>query len=330
MAKDITIIVPVYNASRYLKECLESVRRQLGEWSCVLVNDGSTDDSWSIIDEYCALDDRFSGVSKQNEQSCGKAKLYGVKSAQSDFVLILDADDVLGDDDYVERLMQKQRETDADIVISRMCCFENEIGNIVWSLPDDQFDISQVIDGESACLLTIPDWSIGLNGCLTRRDLYNAFFPFSKGNWANLDEVMSRELLQKSGRVAFSDPKYYYRRNPLSVTQAISPFLFDRTINDAVLVQFAQKYYPRKKALIGELAQKHFANLRQSIVDYETIKDKLTDEGCERVEKALAQSYYLMDIGLQMKRSLIWGITIALLRRFSFFQHLVVALDRIR
>lgn len=329
MASEITIIVPIYNASSYLKECLESVRRQSnGNWSCILVNDGSTDESQSIIDEYCALDDRFSGVCKQNEQSCGKAKLYGVKCAQSDFVIILDADDILGDDDYVERLIQKQRETDADVVISRMCCFEKETGNIVWSLPNDQFDISQVIDGESACLLTIPDWSIGLNGCLTKRELYDDSFQFSEGSWANLDEVMSRELLQKSKRVAFSASKYYYRRNPMSVTQAISPFLFDRTINDAVLVRLAQKHFSDNATLISELAKKHFFNLRKSIIDYEGIKEKFTKEGRKRVERALAQSYYLMDIGLQMKRNLVWGITIALLRRFSFFRCVIVAFGK--
>jgi len=328
MERKVSIIVPIYNASLYLRECLDSVLRQTyKDWTCILVNDGSTDNSQTIIDEYCTLDDRFLGVNKENEQSCDKAKMYGVKCTQSDFVFILDADDILGDDDYVDKLMKRQRETQADIVLSRMYCFEKEIGNIVWVLPNNQFDISQVIDGESACLLTIPKWLIGLNGCLTRRELYNSSFPFSEGNWACLDEVRSRELLQKSRRVAFSDSKYYYRKNPMSVTHAISPFLFDRTMNDATLVQFAQKYFPKEKTLIGELAKKHYSYLRQSIVDYEVIKDKLTKEGRKRVEKALAQSYYLMDIGLQMKRGLKWGIPVALLRRFSFFRHFVVALN---
>lgn len=329
MESKVSIIVPIYNASLYLPECLDSILRQTyKDWTCILVNDGSTDNSQSIIDEYCALDDRIIGVNKENEQSCGKAKLYGVKCAQSDFVFILDADDILGDDDYVGKLMKRQRETQADIVLSRMCCFQKETSNIIWSLPNDQFDLMQVLDGKSACLLTFPNWSIGLNGCLTRRELYKSSFPFSEGNWANLDEVRSRELLQKSRRVAFSDSKYYYRKNPMSVTHAISPFLFDRTINDAALVQFAQKHFSKEKALMDELAKKHFSYLRQSIVDYEGIKGNLTKEGRKRVEKALAQSYSLMDIGLQMKRSIKWGITIVLLRRFSFFQHIVVALNR--
>lgn len=273
MESKVSIIVPVYNASLYLCDCLDSILRQTYKnWTCILVNDGSTDNSQSIIDEYCALDDRFSGVNKENEQSCDKAKMYGVKCAHSDFVFIFDADDILGDADYVDKLMKRQRETQADVVLSRMCCFQDETSNIVWSLPNDQFDLTQVLDGKSACLLTIPNWSIGLNGCLTRRELYNSSFPFSQGNWANLDEVRSRELLQKSRRVAFSDSKYFYRTNPMSVTHAVSPFLYDRTINDAFLVQLAQKHFSINETLINELAKMHFSRLRKSIIDYERIK----------------------------------------------------------
>lgn len=328
MDKKVSIIVPIYNASAYLRECLESIRKQSSkDWSCILVNDGSTDNSQSIIDEYCALDDRFVGVYKQNENSCGKAKCYGVKQAKTDFVLILDADDLLGDDDYVEKLLKRQRKTNADSVISRFCCFENEDKDVVWSLPNDGFDLSQVVDGESACLLTIPNWQIGLNGSLIRRVLYEGSFPFSEGEWANLDEVRGREVLIKCKSVAFSDANYYYRKNPASITRAISPILFDRSINDAVLVRFAQKFFPQNKVLINDLAHKHFSMLRTRIVDYENIKDKLSIEECNRVEKALAQSYHLMDIRLLMKRRLKWGMIVVLLRRYSWFRHLVVFLN---
>lgn len=325
MENRITIIVPIYNASAYLKECLDSIRRQSSkDWTCILVNDGSTDNSQSIIDEYCSLDDRFVGISKQNEKSCDRAKCYGVKNAKSDFVIILDADDILGDKDYVEKLVKRQSEANADIVLSRMCCFENEIRNVVWTLPNDKFDLGQVVDGKSACLLTIPNWIIGLNGCLAKKVLYDGYFPFSEGKWAFLDEIKGREILIKCDRVAFSDAKYYYRKNPMSITRAISPVLFDRSINDAVLVRLAQKHFPQNKTLISELAQKHFSLLKTRIVDYEDNKVKLSKEERNRMEMALAQSYQLVDIGLLMKRNLKWGIIVAILRRFSWFQRLVV------
>ena len=262
----VTIIVPVYNASVYLRECLESVRRQSSkEWICILVNDGSTDNSQLIIDEYCTLDNRFIGVYKQNENSADKAKCYGVKCAKSEFVIILDADDFFEDDDYVEKLLKRQQETGADYVISRFCCFEEEKRDVIWALPNQEFDLTQVVDGQTACLLTIPHWLVGLNGSLTRRKLYDGLFPFSEGDWAYLDEVRGREMLIKCNRVAFSSVKYYYRKNPSSITRAISPMMFDRSINDALLASFVQEHFPGNRSLKTELSNRHFSRLVKDI-----------------------------------------------------------------
>ena len=286
-----------------------------------MVNDGSTDNSQTIIDEYCILDSRFVGLWKRNEGSVAKPRYYAMRFVKSDFVIMLDADDILGDDDYVEKLLNRQREIDADITLSCMCGFEKETSNIVWTIPDNHFDYGQVLDGRSACLLTIPSWQISLNGCLARKELFDSL---SEGDWANWDEVHSRELLIKSKRVAFSNSKYYYRFNPSSITRALSPYMFDRTINDAQMVRFAQLHFPDDDALINELARNHFSRLRQTISNYEKLKDKLSMEAQKRVERVLAQSYHFTDLGLLMKRSLKWGLAVAILRRYSWFQCLVL------
>ena len=56
----ISIIVPVYNMEQYLRECLDSIKAQtFTEWECILVDDGSSDSSPAICDEYAAADSRF-------------------------------------------------------------------------------------------------------------------------------------------------------------------------------------------------------------------------------------------------------------------------------
>jgi glycosyltransferase involved in cell wall biosynthesis len=322
MESEVSIIVPVYNASAYLRDCLDSVIRQTWKnWTCFLVNDGSTDNSQTIIDEYCILDSRFVGLWKRNEGSVAKPRYYAMRFVKSDFVIMLDADDILGDDDYVERLMKRQSETNSDMVISHMCCFENETSSFIWTLPDNQFDCDQVLDGKSACLLTIPIWKIGLNGNLSRKNLYSSL---SKADWANWDEVHARELLLNSNRVAFSNTKYYYRKNPSSITRTISPYLFDRTINDAQLVKLAQRYFSDDKSLIKELVRMHFAKLRSYIVAYEKIKEKFSKEERNRVEKMLAQSYDSIEVGILYSVKPKWGLVVALLRYFSCFQRAVI------
>ena len=318
----VSIIVPIYNPGNYLKECLDSIARQtFDNWKCYLVNDGSTDDSQSIIEEYCQMDDRFVGLTKQNEGSPAKTIQYGLKYVQTDFVIAIGDDDVLSND-YVEKLVVRQSETQADIVVPQMCCFENEVNNLLWEKPDELFDYGQVLDGKNACLLTIPEWVIGMNGAMVRKELMNSV---SEGKWSYSDELQEREMLMKCRIVAFSDTKYYYRANPTSLTKSISPRMFDKSVIEAQLVMFAKQHFPENENLIRELAQKHFSGLQSNIVNYEKIKGQFPKDDCKRIEAALEQSYLYTDIGEVAKRSLKWGIAVALLRRFSWYQRLVVS-----
>lgn len=64
----VSIIVPVFNAEKYLRECIESVIAQtLGDYELILVNDGSTDNSAAICDKYSSLDSRIQVFHKPND-----------------------------------------------------------------------------------------------------------------------------------------------------------------------------------------------------------------------------------------------------------------------
>lgn len=88
-----SIIVPVYNAERYLKECLESVLAQtVQDWECICVDDGSTDGSGAILDEYAAKDVRFRVIHKSNA-GVAVARNMGLDNADGEWITWLDADD---------------------------------------------------------------------------------------------------------------------------------------------------------------------------------------------------------------------------------------------
>ncbi|RXM52404.1 MULTISPECIES: glycosyltransferase family 2 protein [unclassified Chryseobacterium] len=101
-----SIIVPCYNQEKYLAETLDSVISQTsGAWECIIVNDGSTDNSEAIIDTYCAKDSRFIKLNQKN-QGLAASRNNGIKEAKGKYILPLDGDDKIGLQ-YIE-LAQKE------------------------------------------------------------------------------------------------------------------------------------------------------------------------------------------------------------------------------
>lgn len=115
MGERISIIVPVYNADKFLDKCIESICRQTYKnLEIILINDGSTDHSLEICEKYAARDERIVLQSQKN-QGIVKARQAGVRIAAGNFIGWADADDWM-ESDYIENLLQLQRESGADIV----------------------------------------------------------------------------------------------------------------------------------------------------------------------------------------------------------------------
>jgi len=92
---EITLIVPVYNGSQHLRALLESVLYQsFKDWACLCVNDGSTDSSATIIEDYAGRDSRFKLINKTNTGT-GDSRNAGLQQAQSKYVMFADQDDLL-------------------------------------------------------------------------------------------------------------------------------------------------------------------------------------------------------------------------------------------
>ena len=88
-----SIIIPVFNVAPYLRECLDSVLSQtFTDWEAICVDDGSTDGSGAILDEYAAKDKRFRVVHKENE-GVSVARNVGLDLANGEYILFLDSDD---------------------------------------------------------------------------------------------------------------------------------------------------------------------------------------------------------------------------------------------
>lgn len=94
----LSIIVPCYNSEKYIKETLESIKNQeFQDWECIIVNDGSTDQSENIIKDFIKDDCRFKLISTENN-GVGKARNIALQNAQGKYILPIDSDDLLVSD----------------------------------------------------------------------------------------------------------------------------------------------------------------------------------------------------------------------------------------
>ena len=118
----ISVIVPVYNAERWLDACVESVLAQTFEdWECVLVDDGSKDGSAVLCDAWAAKDCRVRVVHKQNEGP-SVARRTGVQKARAELLMFLDSDDTI-EPVCLEKMYDAMTAHDADMVV---CNFRRE------------------------------------------------------------------------------------------------------------------------------------------------------------------------------------------------------------
>ena len=113
----ISIVVPIYNVEKYLRMCLDSILDQTYEhFECLLINDGSPDNSAEICREYVEKDARFRYFEKENG-GLASARNLGIKYSKGKYISFIDSDDWV-EPDYLEVLHSKIKEYNTDFVIS--------------------------------------------------------------------------------------------------------------------------------------------------------------------------------------------------------------------
>ena len=112
----ISVIIPVYNTEKYLKECVESVLVQTyHNLEILLINDGATDSSPQICESYAKQDARIKLIYKENG-GLSDTRNTGIKQCSGDYVLFLDSDDYWDDPKMVEKLANQMQQYPVDIL----------------------------------------------------------------------------------------------------------------------------------------------------------------------------------------------------------------------
>ncbi|MFC2038924.1 glycosyltransferase family 2 protein [Chloroflexota bacterium] len=217
----ISVIVPVYNAKKFLNKSIESVINQSHKnIELILVNDGSTDSSELICNKYALADNRIKVIS-QNNSGPAAARNSGIRHATGDFVFFLDADDFI-ENNTLEILIAKYNEYQPDLVMSNFSKLENNGEIIKQSVsfhPDDgpfEYQIKELLKADIVDyvrhFLKHPSNHL-ISYCWAR--LYKLSIIKNNGIFANEDMhlfedfVFNLDYLKHTNKIVFVDESLY-------------------------------------------------------------------------------------------------------------------------
>lgn len=242
----ISLIIPVYNVEKYIRETLESVLAQtFTDYEVIMVNDGSTDESLGILREYAGKYDNFKLI---NQENCGlsRARNVGVTESKGEYVAFLDSDDFLSPK-FLEELYDAAVENNADISCCNYYLYYDKSGKKIY-MPFTAK--TGVYSNETAMKKLIMDTTFHffMWNKLFKRDLfvknniifYDMYFE---------DIAVCPQLFFFANKVAFVNKAlYYYRRHRGSIISLIdAPKTNDFIVSLGIIRNFLEEKNVYKK-----------------------------------------------------------------------------------
>lgn len=235
----VSVIIPAYNAEKYIEECIQSVLEQsYVEWELIIINDGSSDQTENIVKKYCQIERKIRLISISNS-GAGNARNIGTQQAKGEYCLYLDADDKLYPDS-LQIFYDAMSVKGIDLVMGNISIIsEDSAENGGYIITNDCKTIDKNI--LSICAKMVPNPS----NKLYRTDIirkHNIVFPNSR-----IGEDFSfylKYLLHCKTISLISDNVYMYR---------ISHNSLSRTFNSRILdiiqsIEDIKHYYYKKKS----------------------------------------------------------------------------------
>jgi len=220
----VSIIVPVYNAEKYLKRCLDSlVTQTLADIEIICINDGSVDLSRKFLNEYTLTYDRII-ILNQNQSGQSAARNNGMKIAKGEYIGFVDADDYV-DKDFFEKLYNSAVKNNADIAVAgivRLHKFHKK-----YYLKFDKVNTTS----NKNCKFTlcdVPEYSYVWNKIYKKNLFLENNLKFEEGIFYE-DVILTPQLLYYSNILTTVPETYYYywRNSGSTVTMKTEKHLKD-------------------------------------------------------------------------------------------------------
>ncbi len=207
----VSIIIPVYNVSEFIAQCIEScIYQTYKDIEIIVVNDGSTDDSGIIVDKYAQIDSRIK-VYNQRNQGVVVARELGISKSSGEYLCFIDGDDFI-EHDMISRLLDAGK--NCDIVTCGFYVYDDiskyKVVRNNYYIGEEKNDII------NSLLLRTCTWSLCAK--LFRRGLFSGVtMPY--GVKMGEDGIVCFQLHNNASKVTYiNSPLYYYRQRHTSVT----------------------------------------------------------------------------------------------------------------
>ena len=276
----LSVIVPVYNTEKYLRECVDSILAQtFTNFELILVDDGSTDGSGAICDEYAAKDPRVQVIHQQNG-GITVARKSGVRVARGEYVTFVDSDDWIDKDMY--RIMLT--EEPADIVICNMIRATSEgLFEIKCCVNPGKYDKRALIDRFYSVMLfdfdrcqpaVHPSLCNKLIRCEIIRNVIN---HVADGITYGEDALCSYTCMLDAEKIHVMDQGlYYYRENLQSVCNVYNKEMFSKLIllGTELERQFSERNCDLQSQVFGYLARHSLECIRNELLYHGSVSFK--------------------------------------------------------
>lgn len=210
----ISIIVPIYNVEKYLKTCLDSIINQTYQnLEIILVDDGSTDNSGEICEEYRKTDSRIILIHKENE-GLSMARNFGLDIASGDYISFVDSDDFIARN-MMEALYNRLLETQSDMAICSIQHVDNTGKNLY-----SEFTFNDIVFGKDEfwkiyTSVGHTECAVAWNKLYKRKIFEHLYYP--KGRTRE-DEFLLPSIVERCFRIcSLSDRLIFYRHRNDSI-----------------------------------------------------------------------------------------------------------------
>ena len=195
----ISVIVPVYNTEEYLDQCISSlIQQEYKDLEILLVDDGSTDGSAEILDQWRVRDPRIIVIHCDNNIGVSAARNIGLERSTGDYIAFVDSDDWLEPFMYFE-MMKYIEKTGADIAVGGFIRIENN--QVIKVVPG--IETGTMMTADEALLVCMPQRGAG------------------KYNLYNVDKLFRRTAVEKNEKVILFDTNYSFCEDVLWLTEVI-------------------------------------------------------------------------------------------------------------